>query len=43
MTGFSLFCLVFGRSPRLPVDLMSGLLRDEPGVTHQGYAEKWLH
>lgn len=35
VTGFSLFCLVFGRSPRL--------LRDEPGVTHQGYAEKWLH
>ena len=43
VTGFSLFCLVFGRSPRLPVDLMSGLLRDEPGVTDQGYAEKWLH
>ena len=43
VTGFSLFYLVFGRSPRLPVDLMSGLLRDEPGVTHQGYAEKWLH
>lgn len=41
MTGFSLFYLMFGRSPRLPVDLMSCLSRDEPGLTHQGNAEKW--
>ena len=41
VTGFSPFYLLFGRSPRLPVDLMFGLSRDEACVTHRGYAEKW--
>ena len=41
VTGFSPFYLLFGRSPRLPVDLMFGLSWDEACVTHRGYAEKW--
>ena len=41
VTGFSPFYLLFRRSPRLPVDLMFGLSRDEACVTHRGYAEKW--
>ena len=40
-TGFSPFYLLFGRSPRLPIDLMFGLSRDEACVTHRRYAEKW--
>ena len=41
VTGFSPFYLLFGWSPRLQVDLMFGLSRDEACVTHGGYAEKW--
>ena len=41
VTGFSPFYLLFRRSPRLQVDLMFGLSRDEACVTHRGYAEKW--
>lgn len=41
VTGFSPFYLLFGRSPRLSVDLMFGLSPDEACVTHRGYAEKW--
>ena len=41
VTGFSPFYLLFGWSPRLPVDLMFGLSWDEACVTHRGYAEKW--
>ena len=41
VTGFSPFYLLFGRSPRLPIDLMFGLSRDEACVTHRRYAEKW--
>ena len=40
-TGFSPFYLLFGRSPRLPVDLMFGLSREETGMNHSEYTVKW--
>jgi len=40
-TGFSPFYLLFGRSPRLPVDLIFGPSLGEANVTHTEYAEKW--
>ena len=41
VTGSSPFYLLFGRSPRLPFNLGVWSPRDEPGVTHRGYAKKW--
>ena len=40
-TGFSPFYLLFGRSPRLPVDLMFGLSRGDTRNNHTEYTEKW--
>ena len=40
-TGFSPFYLLFGRSPRLPVDLMFGLSREDTRMNHAEYTEKW--
>lgn len=40
-TGFSPYYLLYGHHPRLPVDLLFGLIADEETVTHRGYAEKW--
>ena len=40
-TGFSPFYLLFGRSPRLPVDLIFGPSLEDANVTHTEYADKW--
>ncbi|KAI3375428.1 hypothetical protein L3Q82_021914 [Scortum barcoo] len=40
-TGFSLYYLLYGRHPHLPVDLLFGLVAGEGAETPQGYAEKW--
>ena len=40
-TGFSPFYLLFARSPRLPVDLMFGLSREDTRMNHTEYTEKW--
>lgn len=41
MTGFSPFYLLFGRSPRLPVDIMFGLDSESGNSDHKTYVEKW--
>lgn len=41
VTGFSPFYLLFGRSPRLPIDLLFGLTSETGKVDHQKYMEKW--
>lgn len=42
-TGFSPYYLLYGRHPRLPVDILFGLITDEGTETNgpRGYAEKW--
>ena len=42
-TGFSSYYLMYGRHPRLPVDILFGLITDEGTETNgpRGYAEKW--
>lgn len=40
-TGFSPFYLMFGRSPRLPVDLLFGLNSEETDESPTRYADKW--
>ncbi|KAI4872055.1 hypothetical protein NFI96_010346, partial [Prochilodus magdalenae] len=40
-TGFSPHYLLYGRHPRLPVDLLFGLEDREQNMSHVSYAEKW--
>lgn len=40
-TGFSPFYLMYGRHPRLPVDMIFGLTIDEEAGSPKSYAEKW--
>lgn len=40
-TGFSPFYLMYGRHPRLPVDMIFGLAIDEEADSPRGFAEKW--
>ena len=40
-TNFSPFFLLFGRSPRLPIDLMFGRNKVADTLNHRDYSEKW--
>lgn len=40
-TGFSPYFLLFGRSPRLPIDLMFNLPCDEKQQSHANYVADW--
>ncbi|KAL0185703.1 hypothetical protein M9458_019063, partial [Cirrhinus mrigala] len=41
VTGFSPFYLMFGRSPRLPVDALFDLNPEKGSIDHSEYVERW--
>lgn len=40
-TGFAPYYLLYGRNPRLPVDIMFGLTPSDQSISHSKYAGKW--
>lgn len=40
-TGYAPYYLLFGRNPRLPVDIIFGLKPSDQGTSHREYATKW--
>ncbi|TWW57317.1 Retrovirus-related Pol polyprotein from transposon 297 [Takifugu flavidus] len=40
-TGYAPYYLLYGRNPRLPVDIMFGLTPSDQSASHSDYASKW--